>query len=112
MNTNNIDIVPEKKKELIDKLQDLLEEQIELVQMADPAGKKIEILSNRADVLVEEIKRAGILELAQFNDRKEKIQKLYDGLCLAISAKKDETAQELNRVRKGKKTLVTYRSNI
>jgi hypothetical protein len=31
---------------------------------------------------------------------------------MAISAQKDQTEQELNRVRKGKKTIVTYRNNI
>ena len=112
MSTKGVDVIRDDRTCLLDQLQDLLEEQIELVQKADPAGNKFENLSIRADVLVEEIKRSRILQLAQFNDRKEQIQKLYDGLCLAISAKKDETAQELNRVRKGKKALVTYRSNI
>ena len=107
-----IEVIPEDQILLLEKLQSLLEKQIELVQKGDPGGKKFEDLSVQADVLIEEIKQTGILELAQFRNRKKQLQKLYGCLYLAISAQKDETARQLNLVRKGKKTLVTYRNNI
>jgi hypothetical protein len=102
----------EEKVELLDDLQNLLEQQIELMQKGDMEGKRIEKLSERVNVLVEEVRRTGILETAQFNKKKEKIKNLYDCLYMAISARKDETQQQLNRLRKGKKTIVKYRGDI
>jgi ElaB/YqjD/DUF883 family membrane-anchored ribosome-binding protein len=102
----------EQDKELLDELQNLLEQQVKLINKGDPAGKKIEKISERVNVIVEEIKQAGIIESDQFKNQREKIKKLYDCLYMAISAQKDQTEQQLNRVRKGKKTIVTYRSNI
>jgi len=112
MSITNMDIVPEEKTELLNELQYLLEQQIELVHKGYPVGKRIENLSMQVDVLVEKIKQTGILELAQFRNRKEQLQKLYGRLYMAISAQKDETAQQLSHIRKGKKTIVTYRNNI
>ncbi len=112
MNTINTNIDLDEKAELLNELQNLLEQQVELIHKGDPAGKKIENLSERVNVLVEKIGRSGILELTQFKNQKEKIKKLYDCLYMAISAQKDETAQQLTRVRKGKKTVVAYRNNI
>jgi hypothetical protein len=112
MNTINMNMNLGEKAELLDELQHMLEQQIELIHKGDPAGKKIENWSERINVIVEEIRRTGILESAQFKNQREKIKKLYDCLCMAISAQKDQTEQQLNHVRKGKKTIVTYRSNI
>ncbi len=110
MNTINMNLG--EKAELLDELQHLLEQQIELIHKGDPAGKKIEKWSVRINIIVEEVKRTGILESAQFKNQREKIKKLYDCLYMEISAQKDQTEQQLNQVRKGKKTIVTYRNNI
>ena len=110
MNTINMNLG--EKAELLDELQHLLEQQIELIHKGDPAGKKIEKWSVRINIIVEEVERTGILELAQFKNQREKIKKLYDCLYMEISAQKDQTEQQLNQVRKGKKTIVTYRNNI
>lgn len=112
MSSMNVNVITEQKAELLDELQNLLERQIELVHKGDPAGKKINNLSQQTNVLVEKIRQAGILESARFENQKEKIRKLYDCLYMAISAQKDQTRQQMNRVRKGKKTIVKYRSNI
>src|SRR4030042_4249058 len=102
MSAIDMNIIPEEKAELLDELQYLLERQIELIHKGDPAGKKVENLSERINVLVEKIRQTGIPELAQFENQREKIKKLYDCLYMAISAQKDETEQQLNRVRRGK----------
>lgn len=112
MSTIDMNINLEKKAELLDELQNLLEQQIELIHKGEPAGKKIECLAERINILVGKISQEGILELVQFKKQKEKFKKLYDSLYMAISAQKDQTEKELNRVRKGKKTIVTYRSNV
>ena len=110
--TKAIDVIPEDQNSLLEKLQNLLEKQIELLQKGDSAGRKVEDLSFQAEDLVKKITQEGILELPQFRNRKEQLQKLYNRLYIVMSAQKDETAQQLNRVRKGKKTLVTYRNSI
>ncbi|MHC4644168.1 MAG: hypothetical protein ACYTBJ_01605 [Planctomycetota bacterium] len=95
---------------LLQDLEVLLGKQIELAQEGDISA--VEVLSVQADSLVEKIARAGILKSAEFGDRREHLRELYDCLCLSIAAKKAETAEELGRIRKGKKTIGAYRKNI
>jgi hypothetical protein len=112
MITKTIDVITSDKNLLLEKLNDLLEKQIELLQKGDPAGKKFEELSLQADALVKKIKQEGLLQSAQFASCRSRLQKLYERLNMIVSAQKDETARQLNRLRKGKKTIVTYRKNV
>ena len=100
----------DKQTYLLDELQSLLEKQIKLAQQGNISG--VEVLSKQANSLVGKIAQTGILELREFKKRRERLQKLYDSLLLAITAHRAEAAGELNRVRKGKKTVEAYRSNI
>jgi len=95
---------------LLDDLEVLLGKQIELARQGDICG--VEVLSEQACPLVKEIAQAGILEHGEFGNRRARLAKLYGHLCLSIAAAKAETAEELARIRKGKKTIGTYRSNI
>jgi hypothetical protein len=97
---------------MLDELQSLLEEQIKLTRRGNPASKRIEVLSKQADSLVGRIVQSGILESAEFKNRREHLKKLYDTLHLAITAQKADTSAKLNQVRRGKKTIEAYRSNI
>ncbi|MHC4601720.1 MAG: hypothetical protein ACYS6W_00160 [Planctomycetota bacterium] len=100
----------DKQTHLLDDLQSLLEKQMELVQQGNISG--VEVLSKQAHSLVGEIAQTGILELRGFKKRRERLQKLYESLLLAITAQRAEAARELSQVRKGKKTVEAYRSNI
>lgn len=100
----------DKQVHLLDDLQILLERQIELARQGNVGD--VEALSRQADSLVEKIARTGILERAEFKNRRERLQKLCNSLCLAITAQQADTAERLRRVRKGKKTIQIYRSNI
>ena len=100
----------DKRTHLLDGLQSLLEKQIELAQQGNISG--VEVLSKQAHSLVRKIAQTRILELREFKNRREQLQKLYDSLLLAITAQRAEAAGELNRVRKGRKTIETYRNNI
>jgi hypothetical protein len=40
------------------------------------------------------------------------LRKSYQDLCLTLTTQQAETAKELSRVRKGKKTVAAYGSNI
>jgi hypothetical protein len=111
-NDNSADIIPNEKTHLLDELQNLLEKQIELTHQGNPDNRHLEPLSKQADLLVEKIAQEGILELPEFKNRREHLQKLYQHLCLVITAQKTETVEELSRVRKGKKTVGIYRNNI
>ncbi len=102
----------DKQIHMLDELQSLLEEQIKLAQRGNPASKRIEVLSKQADSLVGRIVQSGILESAEFKNRREHLKKLYDTLRLAIAAQKADTSTKLNQIRRGKKTIETYRSNI
>ncbi len=94
-------------------LRYLLEKQIEMARQGNI--NDVEILGEQVGFLVEKIAQTGILELADpaFNaGQRERLAKLYDSLCLAITAAKTETSEKLNRVRKGRRTIETYRSSI
>jgi hypothetical protein len=100
----------DKQIQLLDNLQSLLEKQIELAQQGDV--NKIGALSEQANSLVERITQEGILELTEFKNRRERLQKLYGCLNLALSAEKADTAERLSQIRKGKKLLGTYASSL
>ncbi len=102
----------DKQIHMLDELQSLLEEQIKLAQRGNPASRRIEVLSKQANSLVGRIVQSGILESAEFKNRQEHLKKLYDTLRLAITAQKADTSTKLNQIRRGKKTIETYRSNI
>ena len=95
---------------LLDELQSLLEKQIELAKQGNISN--VEVLSKQASSIVERIVQAGILGLAEFKNRRKRLQKLYQDLCLAVTAQRAGISEKLSRIRKGKKTIETYRKNI
>ena len=95
--------------ELVDRLQSLLEKQIELARRGNIV--EVEALSEQAGSVFVEVARTGLLELAEFKNRREQLRKLHKSLCLTITAQKADIAQKLSNIRKGKKTLKTYRDN-
>ena len=99
-----------KKKLLLDKLQILLQEQIRLVRQGNISS--IEKRAGQAGCLMEKITESGILELPEFKNYREKLQRSYRNLCLALAAQKSEIAEELSQIRKGKKIMGAYRTNI
>ena len=103
MNTNE-------QTQLLDDLQSLLERQVELAQQANIGD--VELLSEQATCLVEKIAQTGVLESAEFENRRERLQKLYHKLNLVITARRDQTDETLSRVRRGKKTVEAYGNNI
>jgi hypothetical protein len=110
MSTDIVEIIPDGQIHLLDELQSLLEMQIELARQGNI--NEIEVLSRQASSIVGKISRSGILESSEFKSQHEQLRKLYQDLCLALTAQQVETAEELSRVRKGRKTIETYRSNI
>jgi hypothetical protein len=103
MNTNE-------QTQLLDGLQSLLERQIELAQQANIGD--VELLSEQATYLVGKIAQTGVLESAEFENRRERMQKLYHQLNLVITARRDQADETLSRVRRGKKIVEAYGNNI
>ena len=100
----------DKHTQLLDDLQSLLEQQINLARQGNAGG--VEVLGEQANCLVEEIAQTGILESSEFKSRRERLQGLYEELCLAITAQKADVSEKLTRARQGRKVIVTYRNNI
>jgi len=96
--------------QLLEGLEHLLERQIELAGR----GSFIEIqrLADECEPLVAEIKKTGVLEKPENKTARDRLDKLYRDLQLTLSTQKDEATEQLKSVRKGKKTLAIYRSNI
>jgi len=110
MSADSVEINPDGQIHLLNELQSLLEKEIELARQSNI--NEIEVLSKQASSLVGKIVRSGVLESSEFKSQHEQLRKLYQDLCLALTTQQVETAEELSRVRKGKKTIETYRSNI
>ena len=110
MNTNSVEIIPNEHIHLLDKLQNLLEQQIGFARQGNV--NEIEDLSKQVSSLVGKIARSGILESPDFKNQREQLRNLYQDLYLALTAQQAENSKELSRVRKGKKTIATYGGNI
>ena len=95
---------------LLDHLHGLLEKQIDMARHGNIG--KVEMLGAQAGLYVKKIANAGLLQVPEFKSQREKLQKAYEHLHLILSAQKAEVCEQLNRVRKGKNTMKTYRNNI
>lgn len=110
MNTNSVEIIPDEQKHFLDELQKLLEQQIGFARQGNVT--EIEALSKQTSFFAGKIARSGILESPEFKSRRKQLQKLYQDLYLALTAQQAENAKELSQVRRGKKTINTYRYNL
>ena len=95
MSADSVEIIPDGQIHLLNELQSLLEKQIGLARQSNI--NEIEVLSKQASSLVGKIARSGVLESSEFKSQHEQ------DLCLALTTQQVETAEELSRVRKGKK---------
>ena len=110
MSTNTVEIIPDEQIYFLDELQKLLEQQIGFARQGNVT--EIEALSTQSSTFVDKIARSGILESAEFKSRREHLRSLYQDLYLALTAQQAESSKELSQVRRGKKTINTYRHNI
>jgi hypothetical protein len=109
MRADNGDIPPDQQVLLHD-LQVLLEKQIELANQGNI--KDVEVIAGQVGSLVGRITGRGILEKPEFQNRRRQLQKLFKDLRLALTAQKTETAEKINCLRKGKKAVKAYHSNV
>jgi hypothetical protein len=109
MSTDNTETIADEPLHLLDDLQSLLEKQTKLAQRGNIGD--VELLSKQASSIVGKIAQAGILQSPKFKNQRGQLRKLYEELCLTITAQEADITEKLNHVRKGRKTIRTYRSN-
>ena len=102
MNTN-------KHGDLLDKLQGLLEKQIEMARKDNL--RRVEALAEQAEPVVEKIIKINEFEKPEFNAQREHLIKLYKKLELMIAAGKNSISKQLKQVIGGKKILKVYYNN-
>ena len=107
---SGIELDPAKQLHLLDELQNLLEKQIKLAHQGNISG--LVQLSKKTETLVEKIVKTGACASPEFVDRRDKLEKLYKELYLIVTTQKVETHDKLSQVRKGKRLIRSYRSNI
>jgi hypothetical protein len=100
----------ENQKSLVNTLQNLLKKQLHYARHGDIST--IEALSAQSDAVVQQINREKILELNEFRTHKKQLQKAYEDLSIALKIQKDDIAEKVSRIKKGKKTIKAYKKNI
>jgi hypothetical protein len=94
----------------VQELCHLLEQQITCVREGHLA--RIEALQERSDALVGRIGLAVGAEPQGMGADRERVQKLYAELRLALMAQREETLAALRAVRRGKRMVRTYGNHI
>ena len=95
---------------LLNELQELLDEQNDLARQGKLSG--VENLCERTNEIVEEFSRSGMLKSGKFLAEIKRLEKAYRSLMLTLTNQRDEIGKELDRIRKGRKTIGVYRDSI
>ena len=112
MSTDNMEMTSRKQMYLLDELLGLLESQIQLAHQGISNDKEFKSLIKKTASIVDKLSRSKILESTEFKNQREQLRKLYEDLCLTLTAQQAETVEELKRVRKGRKTIEAYCNNL
>jgi hypothetical protein len=96
--------------QLLSELQRLLDEQNELARQGKLS--EVEGLCERTSGIVEEISRCGIFKSDKFSRERKRLARSYESLRLALSNQRDEVGREMDRIRKGRRTIGVYRDSI
>jgi len=102
-------MIYDEKTHLIDKLQDLLEKQIEMARRSNL--RRVEALAEQADSVVEKIVKTKTFDQPEFDGQRKHMVKLYKKLQLILAAGKDSVGRQLRQVGNIRKTLKAYRNN-
>ena len=97
-------------EESLDRLYELLEEQLELVHQGRLADA--ESMCEQTGRLVHTVVAAGLLADPGGGDPRESLLQLYQQLCLAVTAQSEETSASLRGVRTGKRVLRAYGKHV
>jgi len=90
----------------LDQLQELLTRELEWVQQGNLSA--VEQVCKQTERCVQRIAANRILDDANLEGRRRRLESMYKELCLILAAQRQETFDVLNTVRRGKKVLRTY----
>ena len=107
MSTDTVEIIPNEQAHLLERLQSLLEKQIELVRRGD--FRTSEALTEQSDSVVDELVRTKAFEQTGFDEQRARVAKLYRELVLMVAAEKDRLGKQVQQIGQGRKTLKVYR---
>lgn len=111
MTTATIDITNENEfKSAAERLESLLEEQLELIRRGNI--DEVEVIAGETQNLVELISGSRHFDELWFKANRERLRRLYNKICLTLSAQMKDVSQSLSKVNKGKKTVGLYRDNM
>jgi len=94
----------------LDRLHELLEEQLELVHQGRLAAA--ESLCEQTGHLVHAVVAAGTLAGPAGSDPRQSLLHIYQQLCLALTAQREEVSASLRNVRGGKRMLRVYGKHV
>ncbi|MBL7188336.1 MAG: hypothetical protein ISS70_18580 [Phycisphaerae bacterium] len=107
MSTDGVEIVPDERQGLLDKLEDLLNRQIAQARKGDFLAS--EILSEQSGKIVDKLGRTSVPESIEFKEQFERLAKLYRQTILMVAVEKDRLEKQLKQVGRARKTLRAYR---
>ena len=111
MNKSDTCTIPKQQvSSAIESLKALLTKQLTLARQGSIS--EVEALVSQSDALVRQISDAGIPKMQEFKEHRQELERLYKNIFLALTAQKDDTAEQLKQVRKGKRTIEVYRTSI
>ncbi|MCK4999969.1 MAG: hypothetical protein KAS23_10550 [Anaerohalosphaera sp.] len=93
--------------EKLDELEKILKEQIRLIDKNDHRAIYNEIAN--CGKLIDELRLESLSGDNNFDDRRREVMELYRRLILVLDTGKKKVTDQLNRLRKNKKTLVLYK---
>lgn len=94
-------------REKLDELEDILQEQIKLVDKNDYRTIYDEIAS--CDEIIDELRLNIVSGDVVCDNRRREVMELYRLLILMLDSGKRRVSDQLNRLRKNKRTLVLYK---
>jgi hypothetical protein len=107
--TNNITteiLTDEDARQMADYLEELMNRQIQKLRQYElEAAMKT---AEESQPISERIIRASVLSRPGFEQQRDRIQKLYQELCLTIASQRQEVQDKLGQIRTGLKALGKY----
>ncbi len=100
----------QRRKSLVNTLQNLLKQQIDFARQGQIST--VQELSTKTSFVAEQIAIEKILEMDEFKIYKKQLQKAYEDLSMALKVQKNDVAEKVSQIKKGKKTVRAYKKNI
>lgn len=94
--------------EMVTRLETMLQKQLELTRSEH--GRAIEKLVGQTAPVLNEITSRKLLQKPEFATQRKNISKLYDEISIGIEAAKTGVTGEIDKIRKGRKSLRAYSS--